>query len=112
MAVTELGTYVFGGYNDEYDYTGRTLHVPAGSVEAYQADTDWSNFFELVVADALIGDVDGDGKVGIADVTELIDLLLTGNTDIADHPAADVDGDGRVGIADVTELIDHILSGL
>ena len=105
-----MGTYVFSGFNGGNDYTGRTLHVPAGSVEAYQADTKWSNFFESIVANVQIGDVDGDGRVGIADVTEVIDLLLSGNTDIADHPAADVDGDGRITIADVTELIDRLLS--
>lgn len=53
------------------------------------------------------GDADGDGKVGIADVTELIDLLLGGG----ELPAGvgDVDGDGTVGISDVTALIDLIL---
>ena len=56
------------------------------------------------------GDVDGDGKIGIADVTDLIDLLLEGSLDILSHPEADVDGDGKIGIADVTELIDMLLA--
>ena len=107
----QMGTYVFSGYHGGSDYTGRTLHVPAGSVEAYQNDTKWSNFFEFVVANVLTGDLDGDGRVGITDVTELIDLLLNGNVNIADYPSADVDGDGRIGITDVTELIDYLLSG-
>ena len=105
----EMGTYVFGGYNDEYDYTGRTLHVPAGSVEAYQEDTNWSNFFGAIVANAPHGDVDGDGNVNITDVTRLIDLLLNGNTSVEDHPGADVDGDGNINITDVTKLIDILL---
>ena len=54
------------------------------------------------------GDVDGDGVVNIADVTALIDILLSGGTVPAN---ADVDDDGIVNIADVTALIDMLLSG-
>jgi len=55
------------------------------------------------------GDVNGDGQVTIADVTELIDSLLSG-LEVPTH-VADVNGDGQVTIADVTELIDRLLSG-
>ena len=51
------------------------------------------------------GDVDGDGQVSIADVTALIDLILSGDTAPA---VADVDGNGSVNIADVTALIDSL----
>ena len=60
--------------------------------------------------DVLPGDVDGSGQVNIADVTELIDMLLNSQTDVDLYPAADADGDGVIGIADVTELIDVILN--
>ena len=59
----------------------------------------------------LRGDVDGDENVGIADVTALIDYILTGNDAGVDLVAGDVDGDENVGIADVTALIDYILVG-
>ena len=55
----------------------------------------------------MLGDVNGDGVVSIADVTTLIDALLAGES-----PAAgDVNGDFNVSIADVTTLIDGLLSG-
>ena len=57
------------------------------------------------------GDVDGDGTVGIADVTALIDYIINGNTTGINLSAADADEDGTVGIADVTSIIDYILSG-
>jgi len=57
------------------------------------------------------GDVDGDGSVGIADVTALIDYILTGVDSGINLAVADVDQDGNVGIADVTALIDYILTG-
>jgi len=57
------------------------------------------------------GDVDMDGNVGIADVTALIDYILTGNATGISVPAADCDQDEMIGIADVTALIDFILTG-
>ncbi len=54
------------------------------------------------------GDVDGNGKVNIDDVTSLINVLLKG-TPASD--GADVDGNGSVNIDDVTTLINKLLSG-
>ena len=58
----------------------------------------------------ILGDVNGDGSVNIADVTALIDYLLgsAGNVNV---DAADVNGDGAINIADVTALIDKLLGG-
>lgn len=56
------------------------------------------------------GDVDGNGMVNISDVTTLINILLSGSTDI-DQEACDIDNDGRISVNDVTRLISLILSG-
>ena len=58
-----------------------------------------------------VGDVNMDGDVNIADVTALIDYLLSGNDSVIDLTAANVNGDEEVNIADVTALIDRLLSG-
>lgn len=55
------------------------------------------------------GDVNGDGKVTIEDVTDLIDCLLSGIETVGD---ADCSLDGKVTIDDVTTLIDYLLSGV
>ena len=52
------------------------------------------------------GDVDGDGRVNIDDVTTLIQMLLSGGTN---DSAADIDGNGKVNIDDVTTLINILL---
>lgn len=61
------------------------------------------------------GDVNGDGRIDIADVTSLIDLLLNNIDDDEEEevgmpPYADANEDGIVGISDVTLLIDHMLT--
>lgn len=55
----------------------------------------------------LIGDVNGDGSISIADVTALVNIVL-GRTAEFDEKVADVNGDGSVSVADVTALVNLI----
>ena len=61
-------------------YRHAVLYVPAESVEAYRADANWGRFDTIRPIPGATGDVNGDGTVSISDVTALIDLLLSGNT--------------------------------
>ena len=56
----------------------------------------------------LLGDVNNDGDVTIADVTALVNIILGKSTDY-DEQLADVNGDKSVTIADVTALVNIIL---
>lgn len=67
--------------------------------------------FTVVVTRSLRGDVNLDGKVNIGDVTDLINYLLSGNSESLSLWAADVDDSGNINIADVTTLINYLLSG-
>jgi hypothetical protein len=67
--------------------------------------------FTVVVTEAMKGDVNMDGKVNIADVTDLINYLLSGNADGINLWAADMDDSGHISIGDVTEVINYLLSG-
>ena len=89
-------------------YQDATLYVPSESITNYQSAAFWRKFISIKPINLIIhGDVDGDGKLGINDVTDLIDLLLNGG----EMPSvADVDGDGIVNISDVTALIDLLLN--
>ena len=102
------GYYAFGAFTPTVQ--GQTLNLNYGlfmvidlfPFEGYvspNAPTD---------EEVIIGDVNGDKNVTIADVTALIDLLLAGGT--IDNQTADVNGDQNVSIADVTALIDMLLS--
>ncbi len=87
-----------------------TLTIPAGAVVIYTLGEDVHELtFNYTIpggATVIPGDVNGDNTVSIADVTDLIDILLNGS---ASSPAADVNGDNTVSIADVTDLIDLLL---
>lgn len=58
----------------------------------------------------ILGDVNKDGDVTIADVSALIDYLLSNDATDIDLEAANVNGDAEVGIADVSALIDMLLN--
>lgn len=89
-------------------YDTATLHVPNASINAYKTTNWWKLFTSIVGVDNFVrGDVNGDGKVTIADVTALIDILLSGES----PASADCNQSGSVTIADVTTLIDYLLSG-
>lgn len=89
-------------------YDSATLFVPTESLEAYEAHQQWGQFYRIVpFQGAGPGDVNGDGRLSISDVTGIITELLSSDQ----LPAyCDVNGDGKVSIADVTALINMLLS--
>ena len=82
---------------------GTTTIALAEVQDMYFSNEAGGNDFE-------IGDVNKDNAVNIADVTALIDYLLSGDASNINVDAADVNGDSVVNIADVTALIDMLLS--
>ena len=60
--------------------------------------------------EVLLGDVNGDGEVTIADVTALVNILLGKDTAGYNLEAADVNSDGGRTIADVVALVKMILT--
>ncbi len=62
--------------------------------------------------EALLGDVNRDGSITIADVTALVNILLGkdgSDESLYDYDAADVNRDGSITIADVTALVNILL---
>ena len=78
-------------------------------------ESDWSNIEEVTLFNNgpayQLGDVNQDGKVSIADVTALINYLLSGDDTGISLACADVNQDGNISIADVTALINLLLTG-
>ena len=96
------------GYNANQFYDQVSLFVPNDALEDYRNHAEWGKFTRIVpFIGAGPGDVNGDGKLSINDVTGLIDQLLNGE----ELPAyCDVNGDGNVTISDVSALIDMVLN--
>lgn len=73
---------------------------------------DGSTFY--VPGSAVRGDVNRDGDISIVDVTALISMLLSGESEapvILGKAAYDCNQDDKITIADVTVLISYLLSG-
>ncbi len=96
-----------------HTYENATLYVPNESVDSYASATGWKEFVHRATIEPqeniLAGDVDGDGKVTIGDVADLIDYLLSGGSHVINDINADVDGDRNITIGDVADLIDKLL---
>ena len=105
-----------GEYFTNDVYQNATLYVPMNSVELYRAAAGWCNFQNIVGIDTgdepgMKGDVNGDKKVDIDDVTALINCVLTGNDSGIIAENADVFENGAIDIDDVTSLINFVLTG-
>ena len=98
-----------------YNVTGLTAGISylyrVKSVYVNGTESLWSNSREVLLqqGEGLNGDLDGDGRVSIDDVTFLVDYLMTGDASAINLAAADVDHDGVIRIEDVTYLIDILL---
>ena len=105
-----------GSYFADAVYQNATLYVPMHSLERYMSAEGWSNFQHIEGIDTgdepgMLGDVDADGSVSIADVSKLLNFLLTGDDAGLNLDVADCDGNEDIGIGDVTALINYLLTG-
>ena len=102
-----FGSDMPGGFNDSRHWNVYgVITMQAGALKFSPAE--WVLYVEPTY---LRGDVDDNGEIGIADVTALIDYILSGDATGINLDAANCDLNGEIGISDVTALIDYILTG-
>ena len=113
LAKDEIMTIDLSG-NYPYLYDGRTYYIIIWS-PYFPNNYSWNWYFtnpvsftigDWVTPPFILGDVNNDGSVTIADVTMLISKVLK-NADYVE--AGDMNGDGELTIADVTILISYVL---
>jgi hypothetical protein len=112
----EIPPYMGLGMNDEthekvYTFTDQVyrqavLYVPEGSVDAYKRANQWKNFTRILPIGTILGDVNNDNEVTLADVNAVIGAVINMNY----TGREDVNGDGEVNLADVNALLGIILA--
>ena len=104
-------TYSVEGLKLTYDNTNVTVTNVDGTATLALAEVQDMYFSnEAGGNDFIRGDVNNDGKVTIADVTDLINYLLSQDDTGINLDAADCNGDHNVTIGDVTALIHYLLA--
>lgn len=101
---------------DESHFTSVTLGVPTGCKAAYKAAAIWklfstiNEYANLVEEEEVLqGDVNGDGKVDVSDVSITINYVLGKTVTDFDAAAGDINGDGKVDVSDVSLIINIVL---
>ena len=116
------GTEVFikGAYQND-DWETFTVDLPAGTHTLYWSyDKDASvnptgDYFAvdnvaITESASVRGDVNGDGRVDVSDVTALISKVLGNEVSPFNANNADTNGDNRLDVSDVTALIALVLN--
>lgn len=122
IVCTSLKNYTFTGNDGDVVYV--TLNI-AEDMEAGEYPIVLSNIemsepnmtsynvmrytSKLNVANFIVGDVNGDKKVTVTDVTGVVNLILGTNTEGLNQAAADVNKDNKVTVTDATGVVNIIL---
>ncbi len=97
------------------NYANATLYVPYGCKAKYEVADYWKDFKEIVEMDAqpaMLGDVNGDDEVTMADANMVVNYFLAVNKpDDFNIEAADVNGDGDITMADANMIVNMFLNG-
>lgn len=111
LRTPETGSYYALSTFQGVPVTTCLLLVDADLIETYRVTAPWKDFLMIqdMDHDYIIGDVTGDGKVDVADVNAIINIILKNKTQ-DDYPGiADIDGNGIVDVSDVNMVINIIL---
>lgn len=115
-SVSEIGNYALGYYYDGVNYKkidGFTIYGYTGSEAETYASGNGFAFVSIGEGPApTLGDVNGDGKISIDDVTDIQKYIANMlNFTENQETLADVNKDGKISIDDVT-LIQKYLAGM
>lgn len=123
MTSAQSGVYVYeiklsvpGGVKENVDYT---LTVGANPAVGYDDNGTVSTKYRHTVtvvnpqvkySTLQLGDVNGDGKISLADIVQIRDYMLK-RSELSDaqQKLADVNGDGKISLADIVLIRDYML---
>jgi hypothetical protein len=102
ISTAEL-SYVFTGLEPETTYRYRVAADDGDAISEYSGYVTVTTAARQVIS----GDVDGDGVVDVADVTAIVECILSEDVTLEQF---DVNNDGAVDVADITKVVSVILS--
>ena len=66
--------------------------------------------FNINVVNYTLGDVNGDGKLNVMDIVEMVGNIMGDDSDTFVFVAADIDGNGTVNVMDLVNLVEIIMN--
>ena len=110
--VNTVGGYLYNEQTHQFDYDTGNEVSPYSTIEpsyGYLTISTPQNHVNIDLFDGgtIPGDVNGDGKVNVSDVSALINMIMSITP--MNQTLADVNGDGKVNVSDVSALINIIL---
>ena len=94
-----------------------TLYVPKGTKEAYEAADYWKDFSKIEETDEApkplvydAGDANGDDKINVADIVEIVNYIAEKPSASFIFAAADVNNDEAVDATDVEIIVNSIMA--
>ena len=88
-------------YYDGTNFADLQSQVVAWDPEVWDCDMQPGSYPVLKIFAGSKGDLNGDGKIDIADAVSILNLMAEGSN----NPAADLNGDGKVDIADFVSVL-------
>ena len=105
-------TSIFAQPGVEYTYTVACISINGKSVTAGYNQTGWSKVYDVeddvTVYSNNLGNLDGDGEIGVIDATYIQRYVAGLPVPISDEDIlkyGDIDGDGEVGVIDATYIM-------
>ena len=100
------------GHTIQSEYVA-TLYVPKGCKEIYSNTSPWRYYPNIVEFDEtqempFVGDVNGDGRVNVSDISALVNDILDGPTEQS-FLNDDVNEDSHVNVSDLSTTVNKIL---
>lgn len=93
--------------DDEYKISIKNIKLSTSQMTDKYAGIDMTSTFN--VTSVVVGDVNGDGRINVADAVSLVNYILQKPSTNFVIGAADVNGDGQINVADVVSIVRVIL---
>ena len=94
-----------------YSMTIKNIEMTIKNGSDYEDVHPRDNSAVLTITEAMLGDVNGDGRISVTDVISIVGYIMENEPSKFIRKVADVNGDGSISITDAVLVIDMILSG-